>query len=139
MWVQDRGTKVTWAAAVAGASTNRTGGYSDWRMPTIKELYSLIRFSGMNGPDNMSTDGFVPFIDTGYFGFAYGSGIGTERVIDCQDWSATEYISTTMNGSVTVFGVNFADGRIKGYPEYTPGTKEEKVLYVRYVRNNSAS
>ncbi len=138
MWIQERGTKVTWAAAVAGASSNRTAGYSDWRMPTIKELYSLIRFSGVNGPDNMSTDGFVPFIDTGYFGFAYGSGIGTERVIDCQDWSATEYVSTTMNGSATVFGVNFADGRIKGYPEYIPGTTEEKVLYVRYVRNNPA-
>jgi hypothetical protein len=138
MWVQERGSKVTWDIAVAGASTNRTAGYSDWRMPTIKELYSLIRFNGVNGPNNMVTTGFIPFIDTNYFGFAYGSGIGTERVMDCQDWSATEYVSTTMNNQATIFGVNFADGRIKGYPKYEPssGGAVGYKLYVRYVRNN---
>jgi hypothetical protein len=26
-----------------------------------------------------------------------------------------------MNGNPTVFGVNFADGRIKGYPKLRPG------------------
>jgi len=138
MWVQARGSRTTWDAAVANASSNRTAGYSDWRMPTVKELYSLIKFNGVNGPDNMVTTGFTPFIDTAYFGFAYGSGIGTERVIDCQDWSATKYVSTTMNGDATVFGVNFADGRIKGYPQYTPGTTTGKTLYARYVRGNTS-
>ena len=28
----------------------------------------------------------------------------------------TKYVSTTMGGNETLFGVNFADGRIKGYP-----------------------
>jgi hypothetical protein len=139
MWVQARGSKITWAAAVAGAATHRTGGHADWRMPTIKELYSLIQFSGVNGPNNLVTTGFVPFIDTNYFGFAYGSGSGTERVIDCQDWSATEYVSTTMNNQATVFGVNFADGRIKGYPKLLPGGGGAgNVLYARYVRGNPA-
>jgi hypothetical protein len=139
MWVQARGSKMTWDAAVAGASTNRTAGYDDWRMPTIKELYSLIQFNGVNGPDNMVTTGFIPFLDTNYFGFAYGSGTGTERVIDCQDWSATKYVvSTTMNNQATIFGVNFADGRIKGYPQYEPssGGKIGYLLYARYVRGN---
>ena len=92
MWVKSRGSKMTWDDAVAGASTNRTGGYDDWRMPTIKELYSLFLHSGVNGSDYMSTAGFVPFIDTDYFDFQYGSGIGDERVIDCQDWSGTVLI-----------------------------------------------
>jgi hypothetical protein len=40
-----------------------------------------------------------------------------------------------MEGSPTVFGVNFADGRIKGYPKMFPGGREA-LLYVRYVRGN---
>lgn len=139
MWVQARGARATWAAAVAGASTNRTAGYADWRMPTIKELYSLIKFNGVNGPSLTSTDGYTPFIDTNYFGFAYGSGVLPERVVDCQDWTATEYVSTTMNGDATIFGVNFADGRIKGYPRYVPGGgATEKTMYYRHVRGNPA-
>ena len=138
MWVKARGSKMTWDEAVAGASTNITGGHKDWRMPTIKELYSLFLHSGVNGSDVMSTAGFIPFINTDYFDFKYGSGIGDERVIDCQDWSGTEYVSTTQSNQPTVFGVNFADGRCKGYKKMLPPTWTEKnELYVRYVRGNT--
>lgn len=137
MWVKARGSKVTWDDAVEGASSNRTGGYDDWRMPTIKELYSLFLFSGKNGNDVFSTNAYIPFIDTDYFDFEYGSGIGDERVIDCQDWSGTEYVSTTQQDQQTVFGANFADGRLKGYKKYLPSNwTEYNTLYVRYVRGN---
>jgi hypothetical protein len=138
MWVKARGSKMTWDEAVAGASTNSTGGHDDWRMPTIKELYSLFLHSGVNGSDYMSTAGFIPFINTDYFDFEYGSGIGDERVIDCQDWSGTEYVSTTQYNQPTVFGINFGDGRSKGYKKMLPPTWTEKndELYVRYVRGN---
>ena len=43
-----------------------------------------------------------------------------------------------MNGNATVFGVNFADGRIKGYPIIDPRTRSPHQLYVRYVRGNPA-
>jgi hypothetical protein len=139
MWMKERGLKMSWNDAILGASTNKIGGYYDWRMPTIKELYSLIIFSGVNGTDKTTSIGYTPFIDTNYFGFTYGSGIGRERIIDCQDWSSTVYVSTTMKSDTTVFGVNFADGRIKGYPKYEPWSrgKTPHLLYVRYVRNNS--
>jgi hypothetical protein len=141
MWVKARGSKVTWSDAIAGASTNTTGGYSDWRMPTIKEIYSLIRFSGVNGPDNTNIAGYTPFIDTTYFDFTYGSGNSTnigERIIDCQDWSANKYVSTVMGNQTAIFGVNFADGRIKGYNEFVPLSGAENKLYVRYVRGNTS-
>lgn len=136
MWVQARGSKVTWDAAAAAAATCSVGNHNDWRMPTIKELYSLIKFNGVNGNSMTSTAGYVPFIDTNYFGFAYGSGVGDERVIDCQDWSSNNYVSTTMNGDATVFGVNFGDGRIKGYPKFAPATGSPNMMYIRYVRDN---
>lgn len=133
-WVQARGSKVTWKDALAGAAACRAGGHADWRMPTIKELYSLILFSGGFHPEGNST----PYLDPKYFHFAYGDPSKQERPIDCQDWSATQYVGTTMNGNPTVFGVNFADGRIKGYPKQRrgPGGGTENKLFVRYVRGN---
>ncbi len=133
MWVQARGTnQVTWAAAVAGATNCTVGSYTDWRMPTIKELYSLAKFTGQNGFGFTSTAGYIPFIDTNYFGFAYGPGTSTSvgsRLIDAQDWSANACVSTVMAGQSATFGFNFTDGRIKGYPQFNSN-------YVRYVRGN---
>ncbi len=140
-WVQARGSKVTWDDAVAGAAECRVGGHDDWRMPTIKELYSLIDFRGYHDPHKGGA-GSVPYLDAEVFGFEYGDERQGEREIDCQDWSATEYVETTMGGDPTVFGVNFADGRIKGYPKARRrpggGQPTANVLYARYVRGNPA-
>ncbi len=133
MWQQDPGEKKTWDAAVSGATLFKLADYDDWRLPTIKELYSLINFDGETG---LSAEESVPYIDTEFFVFEYGDESAGERFIDSQYWTSTEYVSTTMNGDTTVFGVNFADGRIKGYPKLMHG--EEKVNYVLYVRGNEA-
>lgn len=133
MWVQARGQKMSWDEARAGASSCPVGGYQDWRMPTIKELYSLINFNGALDRDPSKS---TPYIES-VFGFAYGNTAAGEREIDCQDWSATQYAAITMRGDATVFGVNFADGRIKGYPKNDPGPQRPPhKLYVRYVRGN---
>ena len=133
-WVRARGEKVSWADALAGAKACRAGGYTDWRAPSVKELYSLIEFTGQC----MATRGSRPFLDTNHFGFVFGDTSRGERMIDCQDWSSTRYVGATMNGNATVFGVNFADGRIKGYPVTDPRTQNPHKLYVRYVRGNPA-
>jgi len=130
MWQQKPGSKMTYKQAVAGAKKCRIGGYRDWRLPTIKELYSLIDFSGVDIPPTSKT-AKNPFINTKYFWFNYGNTTN-ERIIDSQYATSTKYGSTTMFGNPTMFGVNFADGRIKGYPNTW------KKFYVIYVRGNKA-
>ena len=129
--VIDVDDKLTYEEALAYAATFDLAGYSDWRLPTIKELYSLIDFNGTDPSAIQGTDtsGLTPFIDTDYFEFAFGDTNAGERIIDSQMATSTLYTSTTMNGNTTMCGVNFADGRIKGYPV-------DKLFYVYYVRGN---
>lgn len=131
--------KMSYAEAMAAANTFSLAGYNDWRLPSIKEQYSLILFSGKDpsGYEGTSTDGLVPFVDTDYFGFGYGDTDAGERIIDAQMATSNLYVSTTMMGDETMFGVNFADGRIKGYPTGPmQGQTEDKQFYVYFVRGN---
>jgi hypothetical protein len=138
IWQKDPGPKKTFEEAVAGASLCRVGDYDDWRLPSIKEMYSLILFSGEDvDPQSTVTSDLKPFIDTRYFGFAYGDSAKGERIIDSQMATSTKYVSTTMRGNETMFGVNFADGRIKGYPTGSGRPSgRSKTYYVFYVRGN---
>ena len=126
MWEKTIHSQKTFHQAQSNASRIKTAGYNDWRLPTIKELYSLIDFNGC-----VTTKKPIPYINTKYFDFAWGNENGNHgRIIDAQFWSATQYVGKTMNGQPTTFGVNFADGRIKGYPT------SRKRSFVRYVRGN---
>lgn len=129
--------KLSYAEAQAYVASMTLAGYDDWRLPTITELYSLIDFDGFDVSSYTGTDtaAFTPFIDTNYFGFGYGDTAAGERIIEAQFVSSTLYGSTTMNGAATMFGVNFADGRIKGYPyEPMPSKSTGKLFYLLAVR-----
>jgi len=129
MWQKDMGEKMTLQEASTKARDLNLGGHSDWRVPTIKELYSLIIFTGrVQGEKAIDF-----FIDTNYF----NQPLGDEREIDAQTWSSTEYVGRTMQNDETIFGVNFVDGRIKGYPKYDPRTRQPNKMYFRLVRGNT--
>lgn len=69
MWSQAVWPEMTWEQARQIAPTLRLGSYADWRLPTVKELYSLIRFDGWFSGRVASS---IPFIDHQIFAFQYG-------------------------------------------------------------------
>ncbi|MEI6886990.1 MAG: DUF1566 domain-containing protein [bacterium] len=130
--------KRTLPDAITSSKTLNVGGYSDWKIPTVKELYSLINFNGVDGKIYDSTNA-KPFIDTNYFKFGYGDTSAGERNIDAQVATQTIYVDKTFIGFQTMFGVNFADGRIKGYPLTVSMTGiTESKFYIYYVRGNNS-
>ena len=133
MWERDMGAKHTFDKAFQKAASSNLGNYSDWRVPTLKELYSLIMFTGhVKGESAIDV-----FIDSDFFNQPIGDTSIGEREIDAQVWSATEYVGLTMQGDATVFGVNFVDGRIKGYPKFNKRTNSPNKMYSRLVRGNT--
>jgi hypothetical protein len=130
----DSNDKLLLSAALTRADTITVGGYDDWRVPTIKELYSLMHFAGTDVSAYAEDDTSVltPFLDPTAFAFGYGDVAAGERLIDVQFATTSIYMDTVMDGQEGMFGVNFADGRIKGYPTAS------KTLYVLFVRGRTS-
>ena len=104
VWTQDLSSySMPWSDASIYCESLTTGGFSDWRLPTVKELWSIRDFSqGM------------PWVDTDYF---YLVGDGSDNA-QHHSWTSTLYLveSEYQNDQVQgdpAFIVNDWSGHIK--------------------------
>jgi hypothetical protein len=121
MWQQTPSSDdYMWSEAEEYCENLELDGYDDWRMPSLKELFSISDFSS----------GW-PYIDTDYFDLASG-----EVTKDEQFWSSNLYVGVTEEGgSDAAFGVNHVTGHIKAYAASSSGPIGGK--YVRAVRGDA--
>ena len=113
MWQQTPpSNKLTYDEAVEYVENLELGGYSDWRLPTIKESFSIADLDGKL--DASDTSKAAPYIDTEYFDFFYDE----ERPYTGSYWTSSvtempadnEYEKMEKN-----YGFNWADGHMKSY------------------------
>jgi hypothetical protein len=127
--------KLSYEAADSYCQDLTLAGFTDWRLPDIKTLYSLMDFRGTDPSSATGMVSLTPFLDSSYFAFAYGDTSAGERTIDSQFASSTLYVDTSAGNGSKDFGVNFADGRIKGYDMTLPGSSM-KAFFILCVRGN---
>lgn len=118
MWQQTPSSDdFIWQGAVEYCEELVLSDYDDWRLPSLKELYSISDF-GLGWP----------YLDTDYFDLASG-----QVTKDEQFWSSNYYVGLTVEGgSASAFGVNHVTGHIKAYSAEASGPVGGK--YVRAVR-----
>ena len=110
------------------------GGYTDWRLPTIKELYSLLNSNGSLSESGAASS--QPYLFDEYFDFEYDAMMSFAG----QYWSSTKYVKGALQniGIEGAFGFNFADGHIKSYETglYFDGSEgvQDPGCFVRAVR-----
>ena len=106
----------SWPQAQEYCEALTLGDLDDWRMPSLKELFSISNFSA----------GW-PYLDTDYFDLTVNDSISKDE----QYWSSNYYVGKTVEGQYdAAFGVNHATGHIKAYPALVTGPMGK---YVRCV------
>ncbi|MBR0565092.1 DUF1566 domain-containing protein [Azoarcus sp. L1K30] len=123
--------RLDYYAAESACRQLTIGGHNDWRLPDIKELFSLADFRGAQGRRGYIDDIFdfrAPGSEV-LEGDRYAASHRPQMM--GQTWSATKYTGTHFGrpGVEAAFFFNFLDGHIKQAP-----TKGNSKLFYRCVR-----
>ena len=132
MWQKGHNeTRVSYTDAETACTNLELGGFSDWRLPDVKEAFSIANFSGTID-DSSSTSPSNPYLFDEFFDIGYDStltlsGSHTIQMMG-QTWTAT---SRPDNVSINYF-YNFLDGHLKSQSNTNPSA----TLFYRCVRGS---
>ncbi|MFH1259701.1 MAG: DUF1566 domain-containing protein [Elusimicrobiota bacterium] len=90
MWATDAGlvASSSWTVAITNCENLSYAGYTDWRLPNVKELMSIVNYQNYN-----------PSIDTTKF----------RNTVSNYYWTSTTYAAPTTNAWVVGFSDGFVD------------------------------
>jgi hypothetical protein len=101
MWAQVPGASTTWDSAISYAEALTTGGFTDWRLPNVKELQTLTDYTLAT---YTSTSGIKPSLHRQLFPSATATAY----------WSSSSQNNNTANAWVVEFGINNATSPPRG-------------------------
>ncbi len=88
----------TWANAITQCEgLTAPGGYTDWRLPNMKELFSIIKYEGT-----------APFIDQTNF----------PATVNSTYWTSTTYVPSTTYAMIVTFSNGYVNGNFKTVNDY---------------------
>ena len=138
--VVDKNTKLMWqkahneprlnyADAEAACASLELGGFSDWRIPDIKEAFSIANFSGTID-ESESTSPSNPYVFSEYFDIAYSEDLVLTGTHDPQMMGQTWTSTSRPDNSTINYFWNYLDGHLKSQSN----TNTDVALMYRCVR-----